>query len=73
MPALPYQSGAKHFQCLFVIAFVDFPDAALDLKQLLSRRGYLHPVCPAHQIVTETVALDSKHRFCACPLAISRQ
>ena len=67
MPALSHKGRAEHLQCFLVIAVADFSDAAFELKSFLRCGDYLHPVSPAHRIVTESVALNGKQRFCACP------
>lgn len=67
MPALSYKGRAEHLQCFLVITVADFSDAAFKLKSLLSCWDYLHPVSPAHRIITESFVLNGKQRFCACP------
>ena len=50
MPALPDKAGAKLFQRFLVIAIVDFPDAAFNLKLFLKALVDDHPVSPAHRL-----------------------
>ena len=68
MPALSHKGRAEQLQCFLVIAVAYFSDAAFKLKGFLRCGDHLHPVRPAHRIVTESIALDGKQRFCACPL-----